>query len=392
MKALSKSLFAASPETRPKPRADYKRESAFGVGLPESWFRDAIYDNPELVIEPCREADRLLPGEEWFRWAKEFNFGRGPVDVLLISSHGRPAIIETKLSYNPEKRREVVAQVLDYASSLQELSKELQLQESPFDGALLPRLPESDFEVDSADVLDCIAAGRMLLIIAGDALDPRAIRLSELVLAKHLTSEWDLAMVDLNTYRSTRGSGELLIVPELRGVVVAEKRQVVTVKIEPASGQTRVLVEHLPPEDLSSVRRPTLASLNEFMAGVRQKAPKAEASIARIVERFSQVAERSKGRFELGFQTATANLYWISDSASRQRIFGMYLTGRFRVLLDYLKPGNEDVVTTIRALAKPAISIPNGEMSGGVFVDQNNVDAILSVIDAVVSALGQENF
>lgn len=380
MKALGRSLFVAtSAKTRASPRVAYQRVSAADLSLPESWFRDAIFDDPELVIGPCREAGRVPADERWLPWETEFNFGAGPVDVLLISSHGRPAIIETKLSYNPEKRREVIAQILDYA---------LSLQEAPYDD--LPKLPTSEDAPDAADLHDCLSAGRFLLVVAGDALDPRALRLSEALLARHLTTEWDLAMVDLNVYRSTSPDDQLLLVPELRGVVLAETRQVVRVQVEGETPRARVLVERLPADDISATRRPKLNSVDDFYAGVHKRSPGAEGAIRRIVERFQQIDGASQGRFVLALQTASANLYWKPGTGALRRIFAMMESGRFRVWLAYvLNEGREDVATAIRELSKPVVAIAPGESTGALFVDQNNVDAILSVIDAVVAAVAQ---
>jgi len=380
MKALGKSLFAGvSAKTGAKLRVAYQRVSAAELDLPESWFRDAIFHDPELVVGPCREASRMPADETWLPWATEFNFGSGPVDVLLVSSQGRPAIIETKLSYNPAKRREVVAQLLDYA---------LSLQDTPYDD--LPPLPTSAAAPDAADLQECLSAGKFLLVVAGDALDPRALRLSEALLAGHMTSEWDLAMVDLNVYRCTTPDDQLLIVPELRGVVLAETRQVVRVQVEGETSRARITVERVPADDLSAGRRTKLGSVDDFLACVREKSPKAEGAISRIVERFRQIDGASGGRFVLGLQAATANLYWKVGAGALRRIFAMNENGRFSVWLHYvLSEGREDVATTIRELSKPVVAIGPGETSGALFVDQNNVDTILSVVDAIVVAVAQ---
>jgi hypothetical protein len=238
MKAISKSLFVATLDPHAASHVAYNRASAADLHLRESWFRDAIFADPELVVGACREAGRTPADEKWLPWCKEFDLDAGRIDVLLVSSRGRPAIIETKLSYNPQKRREVVAQVLDYAVSLQEV---------PHDE--LPALPDSDWSPDPADLHECLSSGRFLLVVAGDILDPRALRLSQALLARHLTSEWDLAMVDMNVYQSVADPEALLIVPELRGVLIAETRQVVRVQVEGATPKTKILVEHLPTED-----------------------------------------------------------------------------------------------------------------------------------------------
>ncbi len=380
MKSLGKSLFVAtSAKTRANPRVAYQRVSAVDIDLPESWFRDAIFDEPELVIGPCREAGRVPTDEMWLPWATEFNFGAGPVDVLLVSSHGRPAIVETKLSSNPEKRREVIAQILDYALSMRDASDDD-----------LPPLPSSSNAPDLADLQECLLAGRFLLIVAGDELDPRAIRLSEALLAGHLTSEWDLAMVDLNVYRSTSPDDQLLLVPELRGVVRTETRQVVRVQIEGETPRARVLVERVPTSDFSAARRDKFNSVGDFLARVHERSPDAEAAIRRIVERFQQIDRATESRFVLALQTASANLYWKSDTGVQRRIFGMNESGRFRVMVAYvLSEAREDVAAAIRELSKPIVAIGPGESSAALFVDQNNVSAVLSVIDAVVAAVAR---
>src|SRR5690606_38388120 len=211
MKSIGEKLFQLNRSHPPVPSLGLQRVTAKALGLQESWFRDAIFAEPELVIGPCRTAGRVDNDETWIPWKIETNFGAGPIDVLLVSSHGRIGIVETKLSYNPQKRREVVAQVLDYALALQDVERED-----------LPALPHASSAPLEEDLGECLASGRFLLIIAGDALDPRALRLSTSMLARHLASEWDLVMVDLNVYRADGAPDDLLLVPELLGLVQSD--------------------------------------------------------------------------------------------------------------------------------------------------------------------------
>lgn len=376
MKALAKSLFAVDPSGSAAPRVAYRRVSASDLHLPESWFRDAVFADPELVVGPCREAALVAQDEQWFPWATEFSFGAGPVDVLLVSSRGRAALIETKLSYNPERRREVVAQILDYA---------LALQDAPDED--LPPLPASPAAPDPADLRECLTRGRFLLVVAGDALDQRAVRLSEALLAGHLTSEWDLAMIDLNLYRPSDGRAALLLVPELRGVVIAETRQVVRVQVEGVTPRARITVERLP-SPAPAPPRPPLGSVDEFLTGLRTRVPTAEAAGRQIVERFQQVEAATQGRFVLGLQSATANLYLKMDGGGVRRIFALAERGRFRVWLRYiLSAGRADITETIRTLSEPLVRIPHGDTSGFVELSDLNVGTILTVIDSVVDAV-----
>ena len=50
--------------------------------------------------------------------AMELQTGVGPMDIFMATPSGDLLIIETKLWSNPESRRKVVAQILDYATEL----------------------------------------------------------------------------------------------------------------------------------------------------------------------------------------------------------------------------------------------------------------------------------
>jgi hypothetical protein len=233
-KAIGESLFRVS---RGDPRVVervYSRVLAKEAALLESWFRDAIAAEPLLVEEPCRAGGLVAEDERWFHWATEHNTDAGPIDVLLVSSHGRIGVVETKLSFNPERRREVVAQIIDYA---------LALQDAPLQS--FPPLPTVDGSpvASELDLGETLREGRFLLVIAGDAMDPRAVRLSEGLLARNLTSGWDLALVDVNPFLA--GGESLLLAPELRGALIHETRQVVRVVIQGETPAAKVEVERV---------------------------------------------------------------------------------------------------------------------------------------------------
>lgn len=101
----------------------YQRVSAKDAGLKEGWYQELIFAHPELVIGTCRNAEICAGDEQWVSWAREFSVGNvGAIDVLLLSPSGPIAIVETKLAFNPGARREVVAQILNYALALQDCS------------------------------------------------------------------------------------------------------------------------------------------------------------------------------------------------------------------------------------------------------------------------------
>jgi hypothetical protein len=249
-KAIGQYSYEVNISGEAASRPIYTRISAKEANLKESWFRDAIFDNPEIVIGVCREAGLVDDGELWYSWAREFNLDAGPADVLLLSSYGRIGIVETKLSFNPERRREVVAQICDYALALQEKPYE-ELPEKPMTNNT--ELPTEN------DIRESLSIGDFLLIVAGDQIDPRALRLGTAILAGHLTSEWDLAMVDMNLFVDNISQPPRhLMIPELRGQLVHETRQVVRVIVQGEKPEAKIKVERIitpPPGNSDRVQR-----------------------------------------------------------------------------------------------------------------------------------------
>ena len=48
----------------------------------------------------------------------ELNTPAGPIDNFMVTASGLPVLAECKLWRNPQGRREVVGQILDYAKEL----------------------------------------------------------------------------------------------------------------------------------------------------------------------------------------------------------------------------------------------------------------------------------
>lgn len=380
MKAIGDCLFELDRTGTPAPRLALQRVNAKSLGLQESWFRDAIFANPELVIAPCRAAGQVDQDEVWLPWRIEENFGSGPIDVLLVSSRGRIGIVETKLSYNPQKRREVVAQVMDYALSLQGADRED-----------LPDLPDSPEAPLEEALSECLSTGRFLLVIAGDALDPRALRLSQSMLARHLTSEWDLAMVDLNVYHRPAGDGALILVPELLGTVQADLRQVVRVMVQGESPKARIVVDKIVHDDGVPSRGPVLTSIDDFLLQVKKQVP-GQVEVGRaVVELMQRMAGRSNGTLVFGLKGASANLYCACPVGGR-RFLSLRTDGRLRIVLAYLRTaGLDDIIDKLVGAAAPTILMSRQDRAGGVRYLPAHKEEILMLLERIERALSSKS-
>ena len=86
----------------------------------EDWLQNLLENNPDLL--PTAEIDQIFSPLVFI--AREVNVKSGFIDNLYISSKGYLVVVETKLWRNPESRREVVGQIIDYAKDLKEWSYE----------------------------------------------------------------------------------------------------------------------------------------------------------------------------------------------------------------------------------------------------------------------------
>ena len=78
----------------------------------EAALQAILAEHPALV--PGVSIDALM--------CREFQSGIGPADLIALDAEGTLTLVECKLAANPQVRREVIGQVLDYASRLWKMS------------------------------------------------------------------------------------------------------------------------------------------------------------------------------------------------------------------------------------------------------------------------------
>ena len=226
---------------------------AFGEtgGRNEAWLRDTLLKYPELL--PIHDLDHsfgpLIP------ICRELRTSAGPIDAVFINGHGRLTLVECKLWRNPEARRRVVAQILDYARVVSRWSySEFQAQVSsatgrkgnvPFEIARekVPDLNEQTF-VDQ--VAACMRQGRFLLVIAGDGIREEVPELANLV-NRHAAFGFSFGLVEVALFGMA--GGELLVQPR-----VVAKTQLIERSIVVVRGTT---VEVIDPDDAEAMEPST---------------------------------------------------------------------------------------------------------------------------------------
>lgn len=79
----------------------------------EKYLQEILADNPELLQERFDFPLVLID--------RELKIEAGHTDIFLIDAQGLPVLVEVKLLANPQSEREVVGQIISYASSLPQL-------------------------------------------------------------------------------------------------------------------------------------------------------------------------------------------------------------------------------------------------------------------------------
>lgn len=143
------------------------------------------------------------------RLCQELPVGDNYLDLAYVNETGRLMLVECKLWRNPQSRREVIGQILDYAAHVAKWDYE-QLSDavssatgrsraSMYEVALeeFPSLDEATFE---DDVERSLREGRFLLAIAGDGIRENVERIVSLMQSR-AAPQFSFALIEIGVYR-----------------------------------------------------------------------------------------------------------------------------------------------------------------------------------------------
>ncbi|MFD2648258.1 hypothetical protein ACFSX5_10690 [Devosia albogilva] len=167
---------------------------------------------------------------------RELNTSAGPIDNFLVTPSGLPVLVECKLWRNPEGRREVVGQILDYAKELSrwsssDLQREVSIRLKRREGnPLLELVRAAHPEVDEMEFNDALTLnlrrGRFLLLIVGDGIRAGVEAIAEYLQA-HAGLHFSLGLVEMPIY--VMPDGQRLVVPRVLAKTAIITRNVVSV-------------------------------------------------------------------------------------------------------------------------------------------------------------------
>lgn len=205
-----------------------------GQARREDALRDLLFSEPAIL--PVAEIDPaigpLVP------IARELNVPDvGRIDAFLADGKAHLVIVECKLWRNPQARREVVGQILDYARALARFSyDDLQREVSRATGrsgnALYEMVAAQDNALEEASFVDQVsrnlAAGRFLLMVVGDGITEGTQRIGEYLIAQPGLA-FDFALVEMAQYGWTDDGGteHTIVQPRLLARTAVIERAVI---------------------------------------------------------------------------------------------------------------------------------------------------------------------
>jgi hypothetical protein len=172
----------------------------------ELTIQDLVFNYPECI--PVSDIDEsynpIIPV------CTELRTPVGPLDIFMITPNGDIVIIETKLFRNPEARRKVIAQILDYANEIskwkyEDLQREVNIRLARKKNTLYNIAYESysELTLSESDFVDAVSRnlsrGKFLLLIVGDGIKEGASSIVEF-LSNSGNTNFTFGMIELAVY------------------------------------------------------------------------------------------------------------------------------------------------------------------------------------------------
>jgi len=256
----------------------------------------------------------------------------GSIDNLYVTERGNLAIAECKLWRNPEARRRVLAQIIDYAQSIAgwtyaDLEKAIRSGHRPEGEKIssgLFSLVSDNTELDEPSFIDAVTRnlrlGRMLLLLVGDGIQEGTETLAE-YLQKHAGFHFTLGIIELALFKLPING--FLVQPRILSRTVNIERGIVRLV------DGRVTVE--PSPELRSAQ-PTSMSEDQLFEKLEKNTPQTASALRRFREEAKE--------FGVFFEPTEKALHirWGGPNDEDYALGGIRPDGKLRTMTVNFKP------------------------------------------------------
>ena len=205
---------AAAPEFLRRVPLDAGASSG---GVDEATLQDLLFRFPQTL--PIAAIDPAYAGA--VPVCTELSLPAGYADALYVNHLGRLTLAEFKLWRNPQARREVIGQILDYAKDLaswgyEDLQRQVSLALGRSGNTLYDLARQQSPDLNEAEFVDNVSRhlrrGEFLLLIIGDGIQEGAANIVDFV-QRYSGLHFNLAMVEAALYRDADNS--LIVQPRV---------------------------------------------------------------------------------------------------------------------------------------------------------------------------------
>ena len=256
----------------------------------ENWLQKIIHKNPQILpIDDIESGFAPL-----ISLGREISTSVGYIDNLYISPNGYLTIVETKLWRNPEAKREVVGQIIDYAKELTNwnftklndgVKNSSQLYNNNSKGIIeLIKDFEKIEEHEEYKIIDNIERnlkrGRFLLLIVGDGIRESVEEMVDF-LSNTPQIQFTLGLVELQFYKNPNLEGELIAIPNL----ITRTREITRaiVKIENSTNGNVTIETDFIEEKVKPITARTTITEDDFFEQLQQNTDYESAEFAKHI-------------------------------------------------------------------------------------------------------------
>lgn len=198
-------------------------------------FKEKVYDelvarNPDLLGELLFKAGALEEGGRLKLLGREVQTAVGRIDVLLAEvspseeEFRRLVLVENKLQSNPEAKRSVVGQILEYAGALKD--KAVEFAELLVDDAEVEN-ERKWLETHQEAIIHSLLSNDYVLVVSGDDIHAnlqRLVRNFARQAARDPLIVADLCLVSWSIFADPEGK-QRIVVPQLVGGIIGAERE-----------------------------------------------------------------------------------------------------------------------------------------------------------------------
>ncbi|MEM4218400.1 MAG: hypothetical protein QXZ09_10310 [Candidatus Methanomethylicaceae archaeon] len=303
----------------------------------EVWLQDLLCKYPDILptaeIEPVFHP--LIPiGREVITEAG------GAIDNLFISHRGYLVLVETKLWRNPEAKREVVAQAIDYGACVSKwnysrLNDVVRAYTRRYEGSELDLLDWVERECGPVEggrhffeetVAKNLRLGRFLILIVGDRIRQSLVDMLDYVNRyPHLAT--NVALVELRCYQWRQNqTWPLLVIPGIVAHTEVIERSVIQVTVQ-SDGTYWVDVRQERAEDGTGARKRVTLTEEAFWELLKEQAPAQYMTARSLVDRY-------RGRDSITIDPRESSVVVkldIQDTGQQVSLFFINKSGRIQV-------------------------------------------------------------